>query len=232
MTQHILVIEDEQKIAFLHRDYLQAAGFKVTCLYEGSDAVEWIQQHKPSLVLLDLMLPGKDGNRICTEVRRFSNVPMIMVTAKVDEIDRLIGLEQGADDYICKPFSAREVVARVKAVLRRLEPTYFEKTQQLIVLNDQAMSAKLFGEPLDLTVVEYQLLAVLVKQPGQIFSRRKLTESIYSDHRVVSERTIDSHIKKIRKKLAAINDQCEFIQSVYGAGYKFECPEVLAVQES
>lgn len=230
MTQHILVIEDEQKIAFLHRDYLQASGYEVTCLYEGTEAVEWIQQNHPSLVVLDLMLPGKDGNTICTEVRRFSNVPMIMVTAKVDEIDRLIGLEQGADDYICKPFSAREVVARVKAVLRRLEPTYFEKTQQLIELNERAMSAKLLGDPLDLTVVEYQLLAVLVNQPGQIFSRQKLTQSIYSDHRVVSERTIDSHIKKIRKKLAAVSDQCEFVQSVYGAGYKFECPEALRAE--
>lgn len=224
MTNHILVVEDEEKIAALHRDYLQAAHYEVTCLHEGTNAVEWVKENQPSLVVLDLMLPGKDGNAICQEVRQFSNVPIIMVTAKVEEIDRLLGLEQGADDYICKPFSAREVVARVKAVLRRQEPTYFDHIQSSIQFNEDTLTASMKGQELDLTVVEFHLLKTLVTNPGRIFSRTLLTQSIYSDHRVVSERTIDSHIKKIRKKLAATgNGEC--IHSVYGAGYKFECSE-------
>jgi two-component system response regulator BaeR len=224
-SKHILVVEDETKIAMLHHDYLVAAGFEVTCLDEGTHAVEWVKEHEPALIVLDLMLPGKDGNTICQEVRKFSNVPIVMVTAKVDEIDRLIGLEQGADDYMCKPFSSREVVARVKAILRRLEPSYAVQRQQVIAFNSETLVAKLKGVTLDLTVVEFQLLSTLVNNPSRIFSRQKLTESIYTDHRVVSERTIDSHIKKIRKKLAEVDSTCDFIHSVYGAGYKFECDE-------
>jgi len=223
MTKHILVVEDETKIAMLHHDYLKAAGFDVTCLEEGTGAVEWVRENQPELILLDLMLPGKDGITICGEVREFSNVPIIMVTAKVDEIDRLIGLEKGADDYICKPFSAREVVARVKAVIRRQEPRYYEQAQQTIIFNDETLTAILKEHELDLTVVEYQLLSTLAKNPGKIFSRAKLKHSIYSDHRIVSERTIDSHIKKIRKKMSEINSEYDYIQSVYGAGYKFDC---------
>lgn len=226
MSKHILVVEDEVKIAMLHRDYLLASNFQVTCFEEGVGVVEWVKENEPDMIILDLMLPGKDGHQICQEIRTFSNVPILMVTAKVDEVDRLIGLEQGADDYICKPFSAREVVARVKAVFRRQQPTYFENTKKLIELDDDRIEARLKGELIDLTVVEYYLLSTLVNHPGKIFSRAQLTQSIYSDHRVVSERTIDSHIKKIRKKLAAILDDCELIQSVYGAGYKFECPEL------
>lgn len=223
MTKHILVVEDEQKIADLHRDYLAASDYEVSCLYEGTDAVEWVKEHQPDLIILDLMLPGKDGHTICQEVRQFSNVPIIMVTAKVDELDRLLGLEQGADDYICKPFSAREVVARVKAVLRRHEPTYFEQTQSLMKFDEDTLTVSLQDKQVELTVVEFQLLQTLVTHPGKIYSRAKLSQAIYSDHRVVSERTIDSHVKKIRKKIAENSAAGECIQSVYGAGYKFEC---------
>ncbi|EAR08301.1 response regulator [Reinekea blandensis] len=221
MTQHILVIEDEFQIAAIHRDYLNAAGYEVTCLDDGTQAVEWIRDNTPDLILLDLMLPVKDGHTICQEVRQFSNVPIIMVTAKVDEIDRLLGLEQGADDYICKPFSAREVVARVRAVLRRQEPTYYERAQSALQFNEDTLSVSTASTQIELTVVEFELLKALVSHPGKIFSRSRLAAIIYSDHRIVSERTIDSHIKKIRKKLAAEPINLT-IQSVYGAGYKAE----------
>ncbi len=227
MAQHVLVIEDEYKIAMLHHDYLIAAGYQVTCLEEGTGAVEWVSDNKPDLILLDLMLPGKDGLAICKEVRQFTNVPIIMVTAKVDEIDRIIGLEVGADDYICKPFSPREVVARVAAVLRRQEPKYFNQAKQLISLDEATLTATIESKTMELTVVEFQLLSTMVKNPGKIFSRANLKHSIYSDHRVVSERTIDSHIKKLRKKIDEIYSDCDCIHSVYGAGYKFELTDKL-----
>ncbi len=228
MSQHVLVVEDEEKIALLHRDYLASAGFSVTCFEQGNGVIDWVRENRPDLIVLDLLLPGMDGHDICKGIRAFSNVPIIMVTAKVDEVDRLIGLELGADDYICKPFSAREVVARVRAVLRRREPTFFEKAQALIQFNEDNLTANIDGRSLELTLVEFQLLTTLVNNPGRIYSRAALTQCIYSDHRVVSERTIDSHIKKIRKKLHQLSDRCEFIHSVYGAGYKFECPELVS----
>ncbi len=222
MTQNVLVVEDEHKIAMLHHDYLKAAGYQVTCLEEGNGALEWVREQEPDLILLDLMLPGKSGLDICKEVRQFSNVPIIIVTAKVDEIDRLIGLELGADDYICKPFSSREVVARVTAVLRRQEPKYYDNAQQVVKLDESTLSAELESKQLDLTLVEFQLLATLTKNPGKIFSRANLKPSIYNDHRVVSERTIDSHIKKLRKKMSEVSNGLDYIRSVYGAGYKFD----------
>ncbi len=219
--QHVLIVEDEKKLATLLKDYLERNGFKTTMIHNGNDVMPWLEANQPDLVLLDLMLPDKDGMDICKEIRRNSKLPVIMVTAKVEEIDRLLGLELGADDYICKPFSPREVVARVKAVLRRSESTA-QLGQKGLILDTDSYKATIDGEDLDLTAVEFQLLKVLSDHPGRIFSRSVLVDKIYSDGRVVSDRTIDSHIKKLRKKIATQLPDTELIHSLYAVGYKFE----------
>lgn len=221
---HILIVEDEVKLAQLLNDYLTQSGYECSHIEEGTVAVDWIKQNKPDLILLDLMLPGKDGFEICKEVRQFSQVPVIMMTARVEEIDRLLGLELGADDYICKPYSPREVVARVKAVLRRFQPqTQTTDTgNEKLVLDEKKLSACLMGQELALTAVEFKLLFRMVQEPGRIFSRQQLMDAIYQDHRVVSDRTIDSHIKKLRKKINEHSQDEDLIHSVYGVGYKYE----------
>jgi two-component system response regulator BaeR len=221
--QTILIVEDEPKLAGLLRDYLAQAGYAVHCLAHGLEVVPWVQQHLPSLILLDLMLPGKDGMAVCRELRAFSAVPIIMVTARVEEIDRLLGLELGADDYICKPFSPREVVARVKAVLRRLQPPAHSVAHTGgFVLDEQRYCATLDGQPLELTPVEFRLLSTFLAHPGWVFSRSQLVDALYTDFRVVSDRTVDSHIKNLRKKIRTIRPEPEVIRSVYGIGYKYE----------
>lgn len=218
--QRILIVEDETRLAALLADYLHAAGYETERLEEGRGVAAWVREEKPDLILLDLMLPGRDGMEICKEIRVFSNVPIIMVTARIEEIDRLIGLELGADDYICKPFSPREVVARVKAVLRRSEG--HQRQVEELILDGPAMRALLDGHHLDLTAVEFNLLAFLAARPGHIFSRDQLMDRIYPDRRIVNDRTIDSHIKKLRRKMEQIRPGCDLIRSVYGVGYRFE----------
>ncbi len=224
MSERILIVEDEPKLAALLSDYLIASGFESIILNNGNDVVPWTRDHKPDLVLLDVMLPGRDGMSICRELRTFSLVPIIMVTAKVEEIDRLLGLEFGADDYICKPFSPREVVARVKAVLRR---TRDGQTMQAhgLVLDEERYRATLHGRDLELTAVEFKLLRLLTEHPGRIYGRQQIMEKIYPDDRFVNDRTIDSHIKKLRRKIETVDPRATLIQSVYGVGYKFE-PEL------
>jgi two-component system response regulator BaeR len=221
MSGKILIVEDEKKLAELLRDYLKQSGFETFCLENGTDAVPWVRESVPDLILLDLMLPGRDGIDICKEIRSFSTVPIIMLTARIEEIDRLLGLELGADDYICKPFSPREVVARVKAVLRRTGGGQTIHSSG-VVLDDTRYQASIKGYQLDLTAIEFKLLQFLVASPGRIYSRQQLMDRIYPDQRIVSDRTIDSHIKKLRKKIAAANPDGEIIYSVYGVGYKFE----------
>ena len=221
MSQHVLIVEDEVKIASLLQDYLRQSGFETDTLYDGSQVEKWLAGNTTDLILLDLMLPGKTGVEICKDVRKHSSLPVIMITAKVEEIDRLLGLELGAVDYICKPFSPREVVARVKAVLRRTDNTETLSDKGL-VLDTDTYKATVNGQNLDLTAVEFQLLKVLSDQPGRIFSRSVLVDKIYNDGRVVSDRTIDSHIKKLRKKIADKVPDVELIHSLYAVGYKFE----------
>lgn len=221
MSQHVLIVEDEVKIASLLQDYLRQSGYETDSLYDGSEVEGWLAENSTDIVLLDLMLPGKTGVDICKDVRKSSALPIIMITAKVEEIDRLLGLELGADDYICKPFSPREVVARVKAVLRRTDNTE-SLSDKGLVLDTQTYKATVNGQNLDLTAVEFQLLKVLSDQPGRIFSRSVLVDKIYNDGRVVSDRTIDSHIKKLRKKIADVLPDIELIHSLYAVGYKFE----------
>jgi two-component system response regulator BaeR len=219
---HILIVEDELKLARLQADYLQNAGFDTDCLSNGLEVLPWLKVNHTDLILLDLMLPGRDGLDICRELRSFSTVPIIMITARIEEIDRLLGLELGADDYICKPFSPREMVARVKAVLRRQRAQTTEALTSNLKLDHNSFRVLSGGQEVELTTVEFQLLQALYQQPGRIFSRSKLMDLIYPDQRIVSDRTIDSHIKKLRKKLADLLPNQELIHSVYGAGYRYD----------
>jgi two-component system response regulator BaeR len=221
MADRILIVEDEEKLAGLLRDYLVQDGFEVAMLHRGDQVEEWVRTHPTDLVLLDLMLPGKGGLEVCKALRAASDVSIVMVTARVDEIDRLLGLELGADDYICKPFSPREVVARVKAVLRRVKRREAPQDGAL-ALDDSGYRAAIGGKDLGLTAVEYQLLKVLASHPGRIYTRDQLMDMMYRDERVVSDRTVDSHIKKIRRKIATVLPEREVVHSVYGVGYKYE----------
>jgi two-component system response regulator BaeR len=223
MAERILIVEDEVKLAGLLRDYLVREGFEVSVVHRGDEVEEHVRAQGADLVLLDLMLPGKNGLEVCKALRASSHdVAIIMVTARVDEIDRLLGLELGADDYICKPFSPREVVARVKAVLRRAGGRESGAQGQGLVMDDAGYRASIGGKDLELTAVEYQLLKVLVAHPGRIYSRDQLMDAMYRDERVVSDRTVDSHVKKIRKKISDVLPDREIIHSVYGVGYKYE----------
>ena len=219
---HILIVEDELKLARLQVDYLQNAGFDTDCLSNGLEVLPWLKVNHTDLILLDVMLPGRDGLEICRKLRSFSTVPIIMITARIEEIDRLLGLELGADDYICKPFSPREMVARVKAVLRRQQAQTTTVLTSALILDPHSFRVLAEGHEVELTTVEFQLLQTLYQQPGRIFSRSKLMDLIYQDQRIVSDRTIDSHIKKLRKKLIDLLPDQELIHSVYGAGYRYD----------
>lgn len=224
-TPTILIVEDEPKLVELLSLYLQAEHFQTVAIMDGLQVISAIQQHQPDLVLLDLMLPGKDGLSLCKEIRQTSNLPIIMVTAKVEELDRLLGLELGADDYICKPYSPREVVARVKAVLRRHQNKEASNPTTLgtaLHIDEDTYTAKLDGVLLELTPVELRLLALLAKNSGKIYSRQQLLDLIYDDHRVVTDRTVDSHIKNLRRKLHLVRPDQELIKSIYGVGYRYE----------
>lgn len=217
----ILIVEDEPKIAALLEDYLRAhGGFQCRSIYRGDQALDCFHEQQPDLVLLDLMLPGLDGIEVCKRLRAESDVPIIMVTARVEEIDRLLGLELGADDYVCKPFSPREVVARVKAVLRRSARSGAVTPGDGLQLDREQQRALIDGRDLELTPVEFALLAALRARPGRVFSREQLMNEMYPDYRVVSDRAVDTHVKNLRKKLDAAAPGAELIESVYGLGYR------------
>jgi two-component system, OmpR family, response regulator BaeR len=229
----ILIVEDEERLAALVADYLRAAGYRVGHLASGTEVLDWVRANRPDLILLDLMLPGKDGLTLCRELRAEGQVPIIMTTARVEEIDRLLGLELGADDYLCKPYSPRELVARVKAVLRRTlggPPEAGSRAEGgrdaagagTLALHPEALRVSAEGREIELTAVEFALLQTLHEAPGRIFSRDRLMDRIYSDHRVVSDRTIDSHVKKLRRRLAELVPERELIHSVYGVVYRYE----------
>ncbi|AHL33358.1 transcriptional regulator [Pseudomonas brassicacearum] len=220
----ILIVEDEPKLAALMRDYLIAAGYVTQCLDNGLQVVPAVRANEPRLILLDLMLPGCDGLHVCRELRSFSAVPIIMITARVEEVDRLLGLDLGADDYICKPFSPREVVARVKAILRR-SPNFLTSATPRLLIDEEQYQASLDGIALDLTPLELRLLSTLARSPGRVFSRDQLLDRIYSDHRVVTDRTVDSHIRNLRRKLEQACPGDQPIESLYGVGYRFQLGE-------
>jgi two-component system response regulator BaeR len=213
----ILIVEDEPKLAALESDYFKSQGYDTHCIADGLEVAPWVRANSPDLILLDLMLPGRDGLEVCRELRTFTDVPIVMVTAKVEEIDRLVGLDLGADDYVCKPFSIRELVARVRAILRRPRAAFAG-----LSLNEREHSAMLDGRPLDLTPVEFRLLRALASSPGRVFPRDRLLEQLYEDHRVVTDRTVDAHVKNLRKKLEDIRPGEELVRSIYGVGYKLE----------
>ena len=220
----ILIVEDEPKIAEIMRDYLQQSGYATHWIDNGDNVDEWVRSNDPDLVLLDLMLPGKDGLTICRELRVHSEIPIIMVTARVDEIDRLLGLELGADDYICKPFSPREVVARVKATLRRVDMMRADPASAYpgLSIDEDTFCASIGENELDLTAVEFRLLALLASQPGRVYSRDQLMDNIYVDGRIVSDRTVDSHVKNLRQKIQTAIGSGDMIRSIYGVGYKLD----------
>ncbi len=221
---NILIVEDEPNLAELLCEQLGKAGLDTQVSLTGDGVVERVRRQPPDLILLDLLLPGMDGMDICRGIRRFSNVPIVMVTSRVEEIDRLLGLELGAEDYICKPYSPREVVARVKAVLRRVGSGGQAPADSVPELDIDAerFAAHLRGTLLDLTPSEFRLLAVLAHSPGRVYSRGQLQDRLYDDHRIVSDRTIDTHIKNLRRKISAVNNDDGLIHSVYGVGYKLE----------
>jgi len=218
MSNSILIVEDEIKLANLLADYFKLTDYAPHLIHHGDEVISWVKQHQPKAILLDIMLPGKNGIELCKEIRQFSNVPILMVTARVDEIDRLLGLELGADDYICKPFSPREVVARVKAVLRRTQTV--NNHIDTLQLDEYRFTVGFHQQEVTLTSVEFQLLKPLADKPERIFTREQLMQNMYADHRIVNNRTIDSHIKKLRKKLSDISEGKDWIQSVYGTGYR------------
>ena len=230
MSERILLIEDEPKLARLVADYLHASGYQVNICERGDAALSAIEQQRPQLLLLDLMLPGLDGIEVCRRLRamadpELASMPVLMITARIDEVDRILGLEVGADDYICKPFSPREIVARVRAHLRRLQWSHSHSDgvdASGLQLDREAMRAQFDGVPVNLTPVEFRLLGCLLERPGRVYSRDQLTRAAYTDHRVVSDRTIDTHVKNLRRKLGAAMQREAPISSVYGVGYRYE----------
>ncbi|HEY6527573.1 MAG TPA: response regulator [Cellvibrionaceae bacterium] len=220
----ILVIEDEPKLGQLIIDYLNADGFTTIWLQDGLNAIEIIKRHAPSLILLDVMLPGINGFSLCKEIRTFSQIPVVLLTARTLEEDRINGFETGADDYICKPFSFREVVFRVKVILKRIHPkqAIAKKAVPQIDFDFSAYTAKVNGLSLDLTPVEFGIFATLAQFPGRVFSRNELLDRVYAGHHVINDRTIDSHIRNLRRKLKIIVPDEDVVQSIYGLGYKVE----------
>ncbi len=221
--KHVLIVEDEKKLADILIAYLNKEQFRVTHYESGSGVSDWVKNNQPNIILLDLMLPDVNGKDLCKEIRRFSTVPIIMVTAMIDEIDRLIGLELGADDYVCKPFSPKEVVARVKAVLRRSEGDFNKgEIYDAFEVNDETYSIKLHGDRLDLTPVEFRLLKMFIQSPGRVFNRDQILDNIFEDGRIVLDRTVDTHVKNLRHKLKTASPEHDYVRSVYGIGYSFE----------
>jgi two-component system response regulator BaeR len=220
MSRHILIVEDEADLGRILCDYLARDGFTATHLTEGGGVLAEIARRPPDLMLLDIMLPGRDGLSILKELRANSKLPVILMTARVEEIDRLIGLDLGADDYICKPYSPRELVARVKTVLRRSAPA--EPAAPKLVIDAESRQVTVSGQRLAFTPKEFQLLAILSAKPGRVYSREQLLDLIYQDDLEVSDRAIDSHMKNLRKKLAQANPEQELIRSIYGVGFVYE----------
>jgi two-component system response regulator BaeR len=200
--------------------YLKAANFFIQWFDDGKGVVEWVREHKPALILLDLDLPTKNGLEVCTQVRDFSDIPIIITTAKVEEVDRLVGLEIGADDYVCKPYSVKELVARVKANLRRMRRS--PVTSEGLQVHSNSLSVSYKDEQIGLTSIEFSLFNLLYSNENRVYSRAQILDLVYQDYRDISDRTVDSHIRNLRKKFKILALDNDLIRSVYGAGYKFE----------
>jgi two-component system response regulator BaeR len=217
----ILLVEDEASLAQIVGDYLEHAGMEYLWIGHGGEVMQAFRRYRPDLVLLDVMLPGVDGLTLCREIRKVSDIPVLLVTAKVEELDRLLGLELGADDYICKPFSPREVVARVRVVLRRASKGP-KPGESLFRLEEESQRVYVHDRRLDLTATEYRLLRLFLAHPGRVYSRDQIVDLTYDMDQDVTDRVVDSHIKNLRKKIARELPDREVIYSVYGVGYRFE----------
>ena len=222
-NSRVLVVEDDPKIAALLLSYLRDEGLDATSAHDGHEALRLIQQQTPDAVVLDWMLPGMDGIALCQAVRAFSDVPILMLTARVDELDRLLGLNTGADDYVCKPFAPREVVARVRALLRRSRGL-LKATPSLWSVDETSFRIRWRGEWLNLTRIEFMMLRLLLSRPGRVYSRAQLLATVHDSQRDISDRAIDTHVKNLRKKIQAVEADCDCIASVYGVGYRFDVP--------
>jgi DNA-binding response OmpR family regulator len=226
VTRKILVVDDEQKIVDIVRAYMERESFRVVIAYDGEMALKVFRQEKPDLLVLDLMLPKMSGQDVCRAIRKESDVPIIMLTARDELTDKIVGLELGADDYLTKPFEGRELVARVKAVLRRAEP---KTSVPLVRAGDITVDAErrqvtVRDRMIELTTTEFELLKLLASYPGRVFSRAELLDRLQGDAYEGYERTIDSHIKNLRRKIEPDPDKPSYIYTIYGAGYKLESP--------
>ena len=223
--KRILVVEDESKIARLVRDYLEHAGFQVAVAGDGDVALAEARRSRPDLVVLDLGLPGRDGLDVARGLRRVSNVPIVMLTARGDETDRIVGLELGADDYVVKPFSPKELVARVRAVLRRTEAAGSGRAEVLRVADVEVdlprMRVAVGGRPVELTPTEFQLLAAMVREPGRVFTRGQLLDAVHGVAFESYERAVDAHVKNLRKKIEPTPGHPRYLLPVHGVGYRF-----------
>jgi two-component system alkaline phosphatase synthesis response regulator PhoP len=222
--KQILVVDDEPRIAEICRDYLERAGFKVMVAGNGADALMLARSKQPDLIVLDLGLPKVDGLDVTRALRKRSTVPIIMLTARVDESDKLIGLELGADDYMTKPFSPKELVARVRAVFRRIDlgPGHGDLIRAAgITLDVPRMQAKAGTRAVDLTSTEFELLAMMMRQPGRVFTRGQLLDALRGEELESLDRVIDAHVKNLRRKLEPDPRSPRYVLTVYGVGYKF-----------
>ncbi|KPK30519.1 MAG: chemotaxis protein CheY [Nitrospira bacterium SG8_35_1] len=221
----VLIVEDDRNTAALIKTYLEKEGFQAIVAYDGEEGLKLIRTSQPGFVILDIMLPKIDGWEVCRRLRSFSDVPVLMLTAREEEIDRVLGLSLGADDYVVKPFSPRELLERVKAILRRARPVPGKKEQVLkqggLVLDPEKLKVTLHGRPVSLTSHEYKLLYALMRSPGRVFSRSELLDHFYQHGEVVVDRVIDVHIGKLRQKIEPDPANPEYIQTVRGFGYRF-----------
>jgi len=223
--KHVLVVEDEERIATLIRKYLELEGYQCTCLYSGTEAVQTVKDQLPDLCILDIMLPGASGLEICQQLREFTDIPILILTARIDEIDKLIGFKEGADDYVCKPFSPRELLARVHALLRRAEPKQVLSNQisfKTLLLNIDTFMVYVNDQPVKLTGNEFNILKTMMQFPEKVFSRKELLLAVKQHELEIYERTIDSHIKNLRKKLSQVTGDEAYIESIYGVGYSLK----------
>jgi len=221
----VLIVEDDKNTAALIRTYLEKEGFQVLVAYDGEEALKTVKNSQPGFVILDIMLPRIDGWEVCRRLRSFSDVPVLMLTAREEEIDRVLGLSLGADDYVVKPFSPRELVERVKAILRRTRPPASPQERILsrggLVLDPEKLKVTLHGKPVSLTSHEYKLLYALMRSPGRVFSRSELLDHFYQHGEVVIDRVVDVHIGKLRQKIEPDPAKPRYIQTVRGFGYRF-----------
>ena len=223
-SHRVLVVEDDRKISELLLNYLRASGFEAEAAYDGRDALRRIEHLAPDAVILDWMLPGLDGIGVCKAVRAFSDVPILMLTARIDEVDRLLGLDTGADDYVCKPFAPRELIARVHALLRRAEGMVMSSSKPWEI-DDASFRISWRGQWLALTRIEFMMFRLLLSRPGRVYSRDQLLATVHDSQHDISDRAIDTHIKNLRKKVQTVEPGRDCIASVYGVGYRFDIPD-------